>query len=157
MNIKTPLLLISLLIANCIAAQQVSHVYKIEQLRERINKSEGPLVVNFWATWCKPCIQELPAFDSLSNTKEQQVKVLLVCLDFKEELETRVNPFLKKNNIQTECVLLDEVNGNTFVNSISANWSGAIPATLFKKGKTEKLVEKQMKLAALREHLNELQ
>jgi thiol-disulfide isomerase/thioredoxin len=109
---------------------QVSTVYKINDLVKRIGYSDTLYVVNFWATWCKPCIQELPAFDSLSTmVKNKKVKILLVSLDFSEDLNSKVNPFLIKNKIRTECVLLDEVNGNDFINKISPSWSGAIPPT----------------------------
>ena len=65
-------------------------------------------------------------------------------LDFKEDLETKVNPFLKKHNIISECVLLDEVNGNDFINKISKEWTGAIPATLIKKDDKKVLLEKKL-------------
>src|SRR4051812_8807598 len=159
MNLSTkPALLISfLLLAFCLRAQTVSNVYKINDLLNRINQPDTTYVVNFWATWCKPCISELPAFDSLyTETKGTKTKVILVCLDFKEELAKKVNPFLKKNHIQPECVLLDEVNGNDFIDKIAANWSGAIPATLFRSKNKQALYEKKMYLAELKEHLAEL-
>lgn len=137
--------------------QEVKAIYKINQLLNRIGKPDTAYVVNFWATWCKPCVQELPAFDSLhSETKNSNVKVILVCLDFKEELQKKVNPFLKKNNIESECVLLDEVNGNEFINKINPAWSGAIPATFFKKNTTYLFYEKKMRLAQLRESVSEV-
>ena len=58
---------------------------------------EAPIVMNFWATWCKPCIQELPFFEELyKNYSASGVKVVMVSLDFKRELETRVKPFVQK-------------------------------------------------------------
>jgi thiol-disulfide isomerase/thioredoxin len=157
MTIKIRLLLISFLC--CIFfgnAQTVSRVYKIDDLLARLNQTQDTtFVVNFWATWCKPCVQELPAFDSLSAvTKNKAVKVILVSLDFKEDLESKVNPFLAKKKIQSSCVLLDEINGNDFVNKISESWSGAIPATLFKKGKSLLFFEKKMNLSELQAHLS---
>jgi hypothetical protein len=97
-------------------------------------------------------VQELPGFDSLAIA-HPEIKVLLVCLDFKDELENKVNPFIKKKNIKAECVLLDEVNGNDFVNKISPQWGGSIPATLFKTKKTEMLLEKKLKLSELQKQL----
>lgn len=115
-------------------AQKVS-VYKIDNLLKRIhNTSDTTYVVNFWATWCKPCVAELPEFEKLHiDYRSKKVKVILVSMDFKEELIKRVKPFLQKNKYTCEVVLLDEINGNDFINKISEQWSGAIPATLITK------------------------
>lgn len=149
--ITRPALLVSLLLALCtVKAQSVSHVYKIDQLLKRISHPDTIYVVNFWATWCKPCVQELPAFDSLHIAKKSSnIKVLLVSLDFSDQVEKNVNPFLKKRNMLAECVLLDEVNGNTYINAISPQWSGAIPATLIKSHSNTAFFEKKLKLADL--------
>jgi thiol-disulfide isomerase/thioredoxin len=146
---------ISLLLIACRGnSQNFGGVYKINELLARITQPDTQYVVNFWATWCKPCVEELPAFDSLLAVSQKPViKVLLVNLDFKEDLEKKVKPFLRKHGIKAECILLDEINGNEFVNKISATWSGAIPATLFKKGKNARLVEGKMKLSGLLSNL----
>src|SRR5688572_13825498 len=125
------LLSISFIFLACSSlAQTLSATYKINDLLRRIETKDSIYVLNFWATWCKPCIQELPAFDSLTLlTKNTNTKVLLVCLDFSDEINSKVIPFLKKNKIQSECVLLDEVNGNDYIDRISKDWGGAIPAT----------------------------
>ena len=111
-------------------------VYKINDLLKRIhNNSDTTYVVNFWATWCKPCVAELPEFEKLhldSKEKNQKVKVLLVSMDFIEELDRKLKDFLDKNKYTCEVVLLDEINGNDFINKISEKWSGAIPATLIR-------------------------
>jgi thiol-disulfide isomerase/thioredoxin len=126
-------------------AQTVSGVYKIDQLIKRISNPDTLYVVNFWAIWCKPCVQELPALDSLHKSQTANaVKVLLVSLDFKEDLENKVNPFLKKKHIQSECVLLDEIDGNTFINKVSTSWSGAIPGTLVKYAAEKRFLEKKL-------------
>jgi thiol-disulfide isomerase/thioredoxin len=149
-------LIISFLFTGQLAlAQSVSAVYKINELLERIDSEKGTVVVNFWATWCKPCIAELPAFDSL-NASGKKIKVLLVSLDFKEDLNSKVNPFLKKRAIKSECLLLDEVNGNDFINKISKDWSGAIPGTLIKKGNKKKFIERKLTLVQLEKELEGL-
>jgi thiol-disulfide isomerase/thioredoxin len=135
-------------------AQEGVKVYKLDDLVNRIKSPDTLYVVNFWASWCKPCIQELPAFDSLSRAHPQSdIKVLLVCLDFKEDLHSKVIPFLKKKDIQSECVLLDEVNGNDYIDKISESWSGAIPATLFKFSTRKDFAEKKLKLKELEERV----
>lgn len=88
-------------------------------------------VVNFWATWCRPCVKELPYFEAASQRyKNQPVKVLLVSMDAVEDLDTRVRPFIKKRNMQANVLLLDEVDGNSWIDKIEPKWSGAIPATM---------------------------
>src|ERR1043166_5834087 len=119
-----------------IARGQNPAVYKIADLERRISSKDTLYIVNFWATWCKPCIKELPSFDSLHvECAGKKRKVLLVSLDFREDLEKKLIPFLGNKKISAECVLLDETNGNDFINRIHKDWSGAIPATLIKKGK----------------------
>lgn len=131
-------------------AQTVSQVYKISDLLTRISNNDTLYIVNFWATWCKPCIRELQSFDSLSYAiKDEKIKVLLVSLDFIENKIKNVNPLLAKKQIKTECVLLDEINGNDFINKIDNEWSGSIPATLFKKENLKMVAEKKFVLDEL--------
>ena len=88
-------------------------------------------VVNFWATWCRPCIKELPAFEKLTaDYSDKKVKVLLVSLDFPDKIDSQVVPFIEKNNIQSQVLLLDDGDANSWIPKVSEEWSGAIPATL---------------------------
>jgi thiol-disulfide isomerase/thioredoxin len=150
-------IIISLLFPLFIYGQTVTGIYKINDLVSRIKNPDTVYVVNFWATWCKPCIKELPAFDSLeSSSQNSKIKVLLVSMDFKEDNSKKVESFLRKNRIRPECIILDEIDGNSFINKISPQWSGALPATLFKKGKARKMIEKQMTLKELQKFIREL-
>ena len=119
------------LIFSKIYSQKIE-VYKIDPLLNRIqNKSDTTYIVNFWATWCKPCVAELPDFEKIDSIyKIEIIKVLLVSLDFKEDLNSKLKPFIDKHKFKSECIILDEANGNDFINKISESWSGAIPATL---------------------------
>ena len=108
-------------------------------------------IVNFWATWCKPCVAELPEFERIhTEYLGKPVKVILVSIDFREDLNTKLVPFLKKNKYTAEVVLLDEVDGNKFINKIDSTWTGAIPATLMRQGGKKKFLEKQLKYEALK-------
>jgi len=143
MNIRNVLAISILLAVMGLRAQHFSGTYKINDLLKRIDTCKKTMVVNFWATWCKPCVEELPAFDSLCRS-DADFKILLVSLDFKEDIDKKVKPFLEKHKISCECVLLDEINGNDYINLVSKDWSGAIPATLFVHKKKRVLVEKKM-------------
>lgn len=153
---KFRLLLFIVLTVQFHFAQKVTGVYKINDLLNRLKNKDTTYVVNFWATWCKPCVKELPAFDSLLKQDRNLVKVLLVSLDFKEDIEKKVNPFLLKNKVKCEVVVLDEVNGNDYINKISTEWTGAIPATYFKNKKKEIFAEQQVNLNELILNLEEL-
>lgn len=156
----TKLLLLAAVFTGFRSLAQDVPVYKIDQLLNRIhNNSDTVYVVNFWATWCKPCVAELPAFEQLSEEhRDLPVKVLLVSLDFKEDMHTKLMPFLKRNSYTCEVVLLDESNGNVFINQVSEKWSGAIPATLFTTTNRSRQVflEKKLNIETLRAQVSEL-
>lgn len=121
------------------AIAQKARIIKITDLEKRLNnQNDTTYIVNFWATWCAPCVKELPDFDSITKTySSEKVKVLLVAMDFKEDMESKVLPFLLKKRLKSEVILLDELNGNYFIPKVSAKWSGAIPATLILNNKKQ--------------------
>lgn len=94
-------------------------------------RNDTTYVVNFWATWCKPCVEELPAFEQVNKKyKNEKLKVLLVSLDFIKRLESHLKPFLIKHQIQSSVFLLNDPNANAWIDLVEPSWSGAIPATL---------------------------
>lgn len=107
-------------------------IMNYDALKYRLHtQSDSLYVVNFWATWCGPCVEELPFFEQLNEQYQgQKVKVLLVSLDFPKQYATRLQPFIKERNIQSEVILLDDPRSYMWIDSVSTEWSGALPATL---------------------------
>jgi len=96
-------------------------------------------VLNFWATWCGPCVKEMPAFNQLyENYHDKNVEIILVSMDFGKNLQNRIAEFKKRHHIKSKIIILDDPDSNTWINKVNPEWSGAIPATLiYSKNKRE--------------------
>lgn len=125
-----------------------------EGLENYLEESDAAVhVVNFWATWCKPCIEELPHFETIGKEyRGKDVKVILVSLDFPDQTE-RLTNFIKKRNIQSEVVFLDDGDGNSWIPKVDVNWSGAIPATIIYNGQKRSFYEKSFTYQELEKEL----
>lgn len=99
-------------------------------------------VINFWATWCKPCIKEIPDFEKFNKAyKDKNVKLYLVSLDFPNKHEELLLPFLKENGIESEVIHLTDTDSNKWIDKVSPLWSGSLPATLIYKGNSAEFYE----------------
>lgn len=125
---------------------QEVQVIKLADLDKLLQKPEqGVVVINFWATWCRPCIEELPYFDKAQQEfADKGVTMYFISLDDVEILESRVKPFIKKKGLQAKVLLLDETDMNAFINRVDSNWSGAIPATILLSPTDRKMIEGKM-------------
>ena len=118
-------------------------VYDYNGLEKFLTKKDDKVyVVNFWATWCKPCVKELPYFESLNKEyNNKDVEVILVSLDFPHLYESKLKPFIVKNKLTSKVVALDDVDMDTWIPKVSEAWSGAIPATIIYKNDNRKFYE----------------
>lgn len=118
--------------------------FDFKGLESLLNKSDGTTyVINFWATWCLPCVKELPYFEQLHEKyKDRKVTVVLVSMDMPKKIETSLIPFVKKKNLQAEVIHLDDPDANAWIEKVDATWSGAIPATVIYNAKTRKFYER---------------
>ena len=105
-------------------------VYDFEGLEPLLyTQNNKTYLINFWAMWCLPCVEELPYIQEYAQ-KNPDVEVILVSMDFPKDIGTKLKPFLKKNNITTKVVMLDDPDANSWINKINPEWSGAIPFTI---------------------------
>lgn len=132
-------ILIFILFCGVAAAAQGIPSYKAEDLAKRIKSNNDTFyVVNFWATWCVPCVKELPEFTALQNHyKGKPVKVILVSLDFATAYPKKIQKFINKKKLDLEVVWLNETDANKFIPKIERSWQGSIPATLLKYPKNK--------------------
>jgi len=120
-------------------------------------KSEKIVVINFWATWCGPCVKELPYFEQTAKDLKDEINVNLISIDYVQDIE-KVNKFVARKDIKSKVYLLDEVDGNTWIDKVEPKWSGAIPATLIINHSTGEraFVEHELKEGELEALIDEL-
>jgi len=140
------LLIFGFVLPVSVFAQQ-AEIVKLKQLQDHINRETDNIkIINFWATWCAPCIKEMPLFEKIgAERKDVEVTFVSLDLDLNPKPET-VYRFIDRKKIQSKVLILDEKDPNVWINQIEKGWSGAIPATIIINGKTgqRKFVEKEL-------------
>jgi thiol-disulfide isomerase/thioredoxin len=142
-------------------SQSNAQVYKEVDSDELVaitqNLNDTTYVVNFWATWCSPCVKEIGYFEELHRQHASLgVKVILVSLDFPKQAATRVIPFLKEKEISTEVLLITDLDYNSWIDLIDPSWSGAIPATLIYNKDRRVFLEKELTRDELFKHVSQI-
>lgn len=146
------------LLASASSAQDIP-AWKITDLEKNTGKpGEEVLVINFWATFCKPCVAEIPHFIRITNNyRDRGVKLLLVSLDMKSQYPGKIRSFVKKHRFTAPVFWLDETNADYFCPKVDTSWSGSIPATLIVNKRTgyRKFYEEEMSGPDLEKALQE--
>jgi thiol-disulfide isomerase/thioredoxin len=147
---KKSLSLVLLFAATVLGASLASaqaRIVKLPELKKVMEEpGEGIRVINFWATWCAPCVKELPLFEKL-NRERKDVAVTLVSMDMDlDPNPAKVHKFVARKKIASTVLILDESDPNAYIDEIEKQWSGALPATMVINSKTgkRKFVEKEL-------------
>jgi len=128
---KTLSVIVFFSIAAVANAQQAKSI-KITDLEKTIKESKTPLIVNFWATFCVPCLEEIPYFqEKAEQYKAENVSLVFVSLDMKEAYPVKVNEMAKRLKLVYPVVWLNETNADYFCPRVDTSWTGGMPSSLF--------------------------
>jgi len=120
-----------------VQAQGPVQKIKITELQDYVSKSDHPLIVNFWATFCVPCNKEIPYFlSTVARYKDRGVELILVSLDLPDYYPTKIDAFVRKQGYTAKILWLNETNADYFCPKVDPRWSGGIPSSLFVCNKT---------------------
>jgi len=130
-------------------------VYNFNEFERFLNKRDNTTyILNFWATWCAPCVKELPYFEEVNQKYDSQnVEVILVSLDMPKQYEKKLIPFIKDNNLKSKVIALNDTKMNDWIPKVDADWSGAIPATIIYKNDNSQFYERSFTLEELENEL----
>ncbi len=103
------------------------------QMEEFLQNNQDTLyIINFWATWCKPCLEELPAFEAINkNLSDYKIRIILVSLDTEANRKKSLEPFLAEHKLQNEIWVFPDKKPSDWIDKINPVWQGSIPGTLF--------------------------
>ena len=140
------------------ASNNTIEVVDFDGLYSKIDLSvDKTYVINFWATWCAPCVKELPYFERVNKDfNDKNIEVILVSLDFPSQIESKLKPYLKRNKIKSKVILLDDSKMNTWVPKVHEQWDGGIPATLIVNNSNYKFYPKPFEKEELFAEINKL-
>jgi thiol-disulfide isomerase/thioredoxin len=101
-------------------------------LKNKIKNRNGKILfVNFWATWCEPCVEEFPDLVKIYNkNKNSSFEFLSVSVNLPSEIESKVKPFLKEQAADFPVVVTEEKRSEEIINMINPDWDGTVPATI---------------------------
>lgn len=152
-------LLVLLSIVISAASAQPATTIKLKDIQQLISSSsEKVKVINFWATWCAPCVKEMPLFEKL-NDENKNVEVTLVSMDYDlDPNPEKVYRFVTRKNLKSKVLILAEANPNDWIDKIDKSWSGALPATLIINSKSGKrtLIQHELKEGDLEKYIEEV-
>lgn len=103
-------------------------------------------VINFWATWCQPCVEEMPYFEQLAREMDDEIQLVMVSLDFQRDISTKLKRFVEERQLDLPVVALADADYDSWIDRVNPEWGGAIPVTVIYRGDeryfhTEKFVD----------------
>jgi thiol-disulfide isomerase/thioredoxin len=132
-------------------------VYDFNGFEKFLNQKDDKVyVINFWATWCAPCVKELPYFEKLNKAyNNKNVEVILVSLDFPHLYEKKLKPFIKDRKLSSKVIALDDVDMNSWIPKVDEKWSGSIPATIIYRNDKNQFYEQSFNFEELEKEVKQ--
>lgn len=132
-------------------------VYDYTGFEKFLNQKDDKVyVINFWATWCAPCVKELPYFEKLNADYEHKnVEVILVSLDFPHLYNKKLKPFIEDKKLASKVIALDDADMNDWIPKVDKNWSGSIPATIIYRNNEKRFYEQSFTFEELEKEVNQ--
>lgn len=157
--LKTTLIAVCFFLFAGITSAQDAKKLSITELETYISESDTPLIISFWATWCAPCLEEMPYLqEAAKKYADKGVSLVLISLDSEKAFPAKINEFIRKKGIKASIFWLNETNADYFCPRIDPEWSGAIPATLFVNNglKRRNFFERQLSKEEIYEEVGKL-
>jgi len=137
--------------------QSYTEIDKEQLLALTSLENDTTYVINFWATWCSPCVKEIAYFEKMHRQYSQSsVKVVLVSLDFPNQAAKRVPSFLSEKEITAPVFLMTNLSYNDWIDQVDPSWSGAIPATLIYRKDQRIFLEQELSMEELQTHVKQI-
>jgi thiol-disulfide isomerase/thioredoxin len=122
------------------------------------HREDKVLLLNIWATWCIPCRQEFPDLIEIANRFSSSVDVVGISVDYPDEVESKIEPFLKKTGVNFTVFVNGFNKDEELIKFLNENWNGALPATFVydKDGKLQSFLEGKQTTESLTDILNKI-
>ncbi len=124
-------ILACLILVSIARSQDIKPINKTDDLKSIMDANKGKVIlVNFWATWCKPCVKEFPDLVKLQNDyKDKGFVLVFISADMPEEIKSKVSPFLSQEKVDFPTYYIGSDKPEDIINYVDKDWQGAIPST----------------------------
>lgn len=130
--VSRTLILLLLVFGPCRLFSQEIRSFSMVELDSLIKTTTQPLVVSFWATWCAPCINEIPWIEkAVMANKDKGVELWLVSLNGPGYFPEKLRQFIREKGYTAQFFWLKDQDGNDYGKRIHPRWRGGLPANLF--------------------------